>query len=235
MGVVMGALPTGSVTFRHRQPSDAVVIHDHVRFGQHQIVAIARIIVSICARNVQHACKAQLGEAVRGSNTHPCCGELRPGGCSTEMINHCRSNANRKVLVKGVGEHLLPTAQVLWLWWPVPALTAPGTGNRHIDLFCYLIPGQTLITEVQDLLGGGGMSGRRARTHGDAYLLELLADRAPMNAQLVTDLAQRPTPGVQVGCTLNVHSATVTIKRWHRGPLLSSFAQPPQHIRQIRR
>jgi hypothetical protein len=68
------------------------------------------------------------------------------------------------------------------------------------------------------------------------YLLELLADRAPMNAQLVTDLApRRPTPGVQVGCTLNVHSATVTIKRWHRGALLRSFAQPPQHIRQIRR
>ena len=40
--------------------------------------------------------------------------------------------------------------------------------------------------------------------------LELLADRAPMNAQLGTDLAQGPALGVQVGCTLNVHGATVT-------------------------
>ena len=31
-----------------------------------------------------------------------------------------------------------------------------------------------------------------------------------MNAQLGTDLAQGPTLGVQVGCTLNVHGATVT-------------------------
>jgi hypothetical protein len=31
-----------------------------------------------------------------------------------------------------------------------------------------------------------------------------------MNAQLGTDLAQRPTLGVQVGRTLNVHRATVT-------------------------
>jgi hypothetical protein len=37
----------------------------------------------------------------------------------------------------------------------------------------------------------------------------MLADRAPRNAQFGTDLAQRPTLGVQVGCTLNVHGATV--------------------------
>ena len=47
-------------------------------------------------------------------------------------------------------------------------------------------------------------------THGDAGTLELLADRAPMNAQLGTDLAEGPALGVQVGCTLNVHGATVT-------------------------
>ena len=40
-----------------------------------------------------------------------------------------------------------------------------------------------------------------AATHGDS---------APMNAPLVTDLAQGPTLGVQVGCTLNIHRATVT-------------------------
>jgi len=33
-----------------------------------------------------------------------------------------------------------------------------------------------------------------------------------MNAQLGTDLAQRPTLGVQVGCTVNVHRDTVTTR-----------------------
>ena len=54
------------------------------------------------------------------------------------------------------------------------------------------------------------MSGRAAATHGDAGTSELLADRARMNAQLGTDLAQGPALGVQVGCTLNIHGATVT-------------------------
>ena len=53
------------------------------------------------------------------------------------------------------------------------------------------------------------MSGRSDATHGDAGVGELLADRAPMNAQLGTDLAQRPTLGVQLGCTVNVHRDTV--------------------------
>jgi hypothetical protein len=33
----------------------------------------------------------------------------------------------------------------------------------------------------------------------------MLADRAPMNAQFGTDLAQRPALGVEIGRTLNVH------------------------------
>jgi hypothetical protein len=53
------------------------------------------------------------------------------------------------------------------------------------------------------------MSGSAA-THGDAGPLKLLADRAPRNAQLGTDLAQGPTLAVQVRGTLNVHGATVT-------------------------
>ena len=59
----------------------------------------------------------------------------------------------------------------------------------------------------------GRMSRRSAVTHSDAGTLELMADGAPMNAQLGTDLAQGPTLGVQVGCTLNVHGATVTAQR----------------------
>ena len=54
------------------------------------------------------------------------------------------------------------------------------------------------------------MSGRAAATHGDAGATKLLADRRRGNAQLGADLAQGPSLGVQVGCTLNVHGATVT-------------------------
>jgi hypothetical protein len=54
------------------------------------------------------------------------------------------------------------------------------------------------------------MSGRPAATHGDSGLAKLMAHGGPGNAQLGTDLAQTPTLGVQVGCTLNVHGDTVT-------------------------
>jgi hypothetical protein len=39
--------------------------------------------------------------------------------------------------------------------------------------------------------------------------VELIADHGPMNAKLRTDLAQGPAPGIQVGCTVNVHRVTV--------------------------
>ena len=54
------------------------------------------------------------------------------------------------------------------------------------------------------------MSGRTAATHGDAGPRSCWLTALAMNAQLRTDLAQGPTLGVQVGCTLNVHRATVT-------------------------
>ena len=66
-------------------------------------------------------------------------------------------------------------------------MAAPDTGNSHIDLSGNLIPGHAFVTELQDLLGGGGVS-RRAATRGYAGAMELLADSAPMNAQLGTDL-----------------------------------------------
>ena len=49
-----------------------------------------------------------------------------------------------------------------------------------------------------------------AATHGDSCPRKLMAHGCPGNAQLVTDLAQGTTFGLQVGCTLNVHRATVT-------------------------
>jgi hypothetical protein len=132
---------------------------------------------------------------------------LSPGGLSTEMIGDGCSDANRKVPVKGVGEDLLPTAQALGLWRPGLAVAAPGTRASHTHLFCDLGPAQALVAKLQDLIGGGGMSGRTATTHSDAGPTKLLAHRRPGNAQLGTDLAQGLALGVQVGCTLNVHRA----------------------------
>jgi hypothetical protein len=143
------------------------------------------------------------------------------------MISDRCTNANCKVLVKGVDENLLPTAQAWGLGRPGPPVAAPGTGNRHIDLLCYLWPGQALVPELHDLLCRRGVSRRSAATHGDASTLELLADRTPMNAQLGTNLAQGPTLGVQVGRTLNVHCATVTSLGRGSRQTTNTFAERP--------
>jgi hypothetical protein len=44
--------------------------------------------------------------------------EFGTGRDSTELINDGRSDTNRKVLIEGVGENLLPTAQA---WGPSAA------------------------------------------------------------------------------------------------------------------
>jgi hypothetical protein len=106
--VVVGALPTDSGTPCNRQPSESDVIHDHIRLRQHQISAIACMIVGVGTRHVIHTGPAEGGETVGGSSASS---ELSPGRGSTEMISHGCTDTNRKVLVKGVGEHLLPTAQ----------------------------------------------------------------------------------------------------------------------------
>jgi hypothetical protein len=54
------------------------------------------------------------------------------------------------------------------------------------------------------------MSGRTAATRSNASPLKLLADCAPMNAQLSTDPAKGPALGVQVGRIFQVHRDTVT-------------------------
>jgi hypothetical protein len=53
-------------------------------------------------------------------------------------------------------------------------------------------------------------TGGDARSYGDAGTVKLIAHGGPGNAQLSTDLAQTLTLRVQVGCTLDVHRATVT-------------------------
>jgi hypothetical protein len=53
--VVVGALPTGGGTACHCQPSQPDVVHDHTRLHQHQMVAIACVVVAIGARHMKHA------------------------------------------------------------------------------------------------------------------------------------------------------------------------------------
>jgi hypothetical protein len=75
------------------------------------------------------------------------CGiELSTGRGSAEMISDRSSDPYRKVLVEGLGENLLPTAQAWALRRSGPLVATPCAGNRHIDLFCYFAPGQALIT-----------------------------------------------------------------------------------------
>jgi hypothetical protein len=57
---------------------------------------------------MKHLGTAEGGEAVGGSS---CGNQLSPSGSPSEMISDGCTNANGKVLVKCVGEHLLPTAQ----------------------------------------------------------------------------------------------------------------------------
>jgi hypothetical protein len=203
--MIVGILPAGWISSCHRQPSESDVVHDHIRLRQHQIVAVASIGVGIGARHVQHAGTAEGGETVGGSS---CGGEFSSGRRSTKVISDSCSYADCKVLIKRVGEYLLPSAQTWGLWRPGPPVAAPRAGNRHINLLGHLIPGQALVAQLQDLLCGSGM-GRSAAAHGDAGSAKLMAYGRPGNAQLGTDLAQGPTLGVQVGRTRNVHCATL--------------------------
>ena len=67
--MVVGALPTCSVSAGNRQPSESDVVHDRIGFGQHQIVTVACVGVRIRARHVEHAGTTEGGETVRGSAT----------------------------------------------------------------------------------------------------------------------------------------------------------------------
>jgi len=91
-----------------------------------------------------------------------CGSQLSPRGGSTEMISDSCTDADREVLVKRVGENLLPTAQAWEPRRPSPPVATPRAGDRHVDLLCHLIPGQTQVTELEDLLSGRGMGGRTA-------------------------------------------------------------------------
>jgi hypothetical protein len=195
LGVVVGTLSTGNVAPRDRQPSEPSVVHDHVRLRHHQIDPVACIAARIGARNVEHAGTTEGGEAVGSAASG---GQLSTAGRSAEMISDGRSDADREMLVKRVGEHLLPAAESGRLRRPGPAVAAPCAGDRHADLLGHLIPGQALVTQLQDLLCGGWMSGSAAATNGDPGATKFMAHGGPGNAQLSTDLAQGQPLSVQV-------------------------------------
>jgi hypothetical protein len=62
----MGTLPTTSC---HRQPAESDVVHNHIWLRQHQIVAVACIVVGIGARHVEDTGTTQRGETVSGSSS----------------------------------------------------------------------------------------------------------------------------------------------------------------------
>jgi hypothetical protein len=78
--------------------------------------------------------------------------EFGSGGDATEMINDGSPDTNGKVLVEGVGEHLLPTAQAWGVGLLRPSVAAPGTGDGHIDLFWPPDSSYASVTKLQDLL-----------------------------------------------------------------------------------
>ena len=133
LGVVMRTLATGSFTSGNLKPAEPDVVHDHIRVRQHQKGPVACIGLTIGTRHMEHAGQTDVGETVGGSS---CSIQLSPGGGSTGMISDRRSDANCEVLVKRVGEHLLPTAHAWGLWRPGSPVAAPGAGSRHTDLLC---------------------------------------------------------------------------------------------------
>jgi hypothetical protein len=64
LGVVVRALPIGSVTSRHSKFSTSDVVHDHIRLRQHQMVAIACMVVAIGASHMEHAGPTEGGETM---------------------------------------------------------------------------------------------------------------------------------------------------------------------------
>ena len=100
---------TTSVAAGNCESSESDIVHDHIRLRQHQIVAITYIGVRVGALHMKYTGTTESGETVGGS---PGGGELSSGGRSTKMISDGCSYADRKILVKRVGENLLPSAPV---------------------------------------------------------------------------------------------------------------------------
>jgi hypothetical protein len=128
---------------------------------------------------MQHTGTTESGETVGGSSGS---GDFSSGGDSAERISDRRSNANGEVLVK--------------VRRRAPAANGPGgvtlaagpsgTGSKRRKPSYrpgrHLSPGQALVTQLQNLLCGGRMSGRTFATHGDAGPAKPFAHGGPGNA-----------------------------------------------------
>jgi hypothetical protein len=102
------AIAAISILAGNAESSESDVVDDHVRPRQHQTVAVGLHWLRIGARHIEHAATTQRDQTVGRSSRRS---ELRPGGRSTEMISDGCSYAYRKILVKRIGENLLPSAQ----------------------------------------------------------------------------------------------------------------------------
>jgi hypothetical protein len=106
----------------------------------------------IGARHMEHAGTTEGGETVGRSL---CGSQLSPGGRSTEMIGDRRPDTNRRFSSRASARTCCQRPKRGDSGGRGPPVAAPGTGNRHVDLRCFLWPGQALVTEFQDLLCGG--------------------------------------------------------------------------------
>jgi hypothetical protein len=61
------------------------------------------------------------------------------------MISNGSTDANREVLIEGVGEHRLPPSCADSGDW-APCGVGSSTRNGHIDPFSHLTPGQALVS-----------------------------------------------------------------------------------------
>jgi hypothetical protein len=84
LGVVVGVLPPGSVTASNRQPAEPDVVHDHIPFGQHKMVAVASGVVRIGAPHVKDAGTTKGGETVGRSSL----GKSSSYALTSEMVSH---------------------------------------------------------------------------------------------------------------------------------------------------
>ena len=122
LGVVVRTLPTGGVTSGNPQSSESGVVDDHIRFRQHQMVAIACIGVRLRTRHMKHAGTTEGGETVGGSS---CGSQLSPGGGSTEMISDGRLDAMRG-FCQGRGREPAANGPSVGTW--VAVRTPPASG-----------------------------------------------------------------------------------------------------------
>jgi hypothetical protein len=86
---------------------------------------------------------------------------------------------------------------LLGVWVGAGAGRSPGRrADHHVDPFFATSFQVRPLSPSSRICCVGGMFRRAAATRGDAGVLELLADRAPLNAQFGTGLAQGPAVGV---------------------------------------